>query len=71
MRTGDGFQAGIEVVAGVGGGALLGWVLDGWLGTRPLFLILLFVLGAAAGLLNAWRTLRRFMVDGPPPGGSR
>ena len=63
LDYGSGLQAGIEVVAGVGFGTLLGWALDRWLGTMPLFLIVLFMLGAAAGVLNAYRHLRR-MQDG-------
>lgn len=59
LNFGSGLQAGIEVVAGVGGGVLIGWGLDYWLETGPLFLILFFMLGAAAGVLNAWRFLRR------------
>lgn len=59
FQFGSGLQAGIEVVAGVGGGLLLGWGLDRWLDTAPLFLIVFFILGAAAGVLNAYRYLRR------------
>jgi ATP synthase protein I len=59
LNFGSGLQAGIEVIAGVGGGLLIGWGLDRWLDTQPLFLILFFLLGAAAGMLNAWRFLRR------------
>ena len=59
LDYGSGLQAGIEVVAGVGFGVLLGWALDRWLGTMPLFLIVFFMLGAAAGVLNAYRHLRR------------
>ena len=59
LGYGTGLQAGIEVVAGVCVGVLLGWALDRWLGTLPLFLILFFMLGAAAGVLNAYRHLRR------------
>ena len=44
-----------ELVAGVVVGAFIGWVLDRWLGTSPLFLVVLFFLGAAAGMLNVWR----------------
>ena len=59
LEFGSGLQAGIEVVAGVGVGTLIGWALDRWLGTTPLFLIVFFMLGAAAGVLNAYRHLRR------------
>ena len=59
LDYGTGLQAGIEVVAGVGFGVLLGWGLDRWLGTTPLLLIVFFLLGAAAGVLNAYRHLRR------------
>ena len=41
----------VAVAFGVG----LGWVLDRYLHTRPIFLIVLFVLGAAAGLRNVIR----------------
>ena len=44
-----------ELVAGVIVGAFIGWMLDNWLGTSPLFLVLLFFLGAMAGMLNVWR----------------
>ena len=56
---GTGLQAGVEGGAGVGFGVLLGWALDRWLGTKPPFLIVFFLLGAAAGVLNAYRHLRR------------
>ncbi len=58
-RWGDGLQVGIELVAGLAGGLLLGWALDSWLGTAPLLLVSGFVMGAAAGMLNAWRWMRR------------
>ena len=44
-----------ELVAGVIVGAFIGWVLDNWLGTSPLFLLVLFFLGAITGMLNVWR----------------
>ncbi len=52
-------QVGIELVAGVIGGALLGYALDRWLGTWPIGFLVLFFLGAAAGMLNAYRYIRK------------
>ena len=46
-----------EMVAGVLVGAFIGWVLDRWLETSPLFLVLMFFLGAIAGMLNVWRVI--------------
>jgi ATP synthase protein I len=56
---GPALQVGIELVAGVIGGALLGYALDRWLGTWPIWFLVLFFLGAAAGMLNAYRYIRR------------
>jgi ATP synthase protein I len=44
-----------EFVVAVAFGGGLGWVLDRFLGTRPIFLLVLFVLGAAAGIRNVMR----------------
>nr|WP_282571811.1 AtpZ/AtpI family protein [Roseomonas acroporae] len=52
---GLGLRAGIEVVSALIAGVALGWVLDRWLGTFPWLLLLGFVLGAAAGILNVYR----------------
>ena len=64
LRWGGGLQVGIELFAGILGGLLLGYGLDTWLGTRPLFLIVFFLLGAVAGMLNAYRYLRRAGAGG-------
>ena len=44
-----------EMVAGIAVGGFLGWLLDTWLGTTPLMMIVLFFLGAGAGMMNIWR----------------
>jgi ATP synthase protein I len=47
------FATEFVVAVVVGGG--LGWLLDRFLGTRPIFLVVLFLLGAAAGIRNVMR----------------
>ncbi|MDE3060624.1 MAG: AtpZ/AtpI family protein [Pseudomonadota bacterium] len=53
--AGRGMQMGLELVAGVAVGCVIGYGLDRWLGTLPLFLILFLFLGAAAGFRNMIR----------------
>ncbi|WP_420403611.1 AtpZ/AtpI family protein [Nisaea sp.] len=48
-------RIGVELVAGVGVGAGIGYLLDSWLGTAPWLLILFFFLGAAGGMMNVYR----------------
>ena len=50
-----GLQAGSEFVSAVLVGTGIGWVLDKGLGTRPAFLIVLFLVGVAAGVWNVIR----------------
>ena len=44
-----------ELVGGVVVGAFIGWALDRWLDTSPLFMLVMFFMGAIAGMLNVWR----------------
>ena len=50
------FRLTTELVAGVVVGGLIGWQLDKWLDTSPVLLLVFFVLGVAAGILNVIRT---------------
>lgn len=47
----------LAILIGVGAGV----VLDRWLGTRPWFFFIFFVLGVAAGILNVYRAAGRFL----------
>jgi ATP synthase protein I len=51
-----GFRLSSELVAGVLVGAGLGWLVDRWCGIAPWGLIILLLLGFAAGVLNVMRS---------------
>ncbi|HYD17356.1 MAG TPA: AtpZ/AtpI family protein [Patescibacteria group bacterium] len=53
--TGKAMRASTELLAALIVGGALGYGLDSWLGTKPLFMILLFFAGFAAGFLNIYR----------------
>lgn len=49
-------RLGVDFVAGVVVGVIIGLLLDWWMGSSPAMLIAFFLLGAAAGTFNAFRT---------------
>ena len=55
---GQGLRIGIEMVVSVAVGAGLGYFIDGWADTRPLFMIVFLFLGFAAGIMNVLRIVR-------------
>jgi len=57
------FRIGVELVVALAIGGGIGWLLDRWLGTLPLFLLVFFVLGAVAGLLNVFRAAKEMNRD--------
>ena len=63
---GFGLRAGIELLAGLCVGLALGWVADRYIGTRPWGLIVGFLLGSAAGVVNVFRAVQG--LGGPPAG---
>lgn len=50
----------IEMAVGIGFGAFAGWWLDRWLGTRPILMVAMILLGFAAGMLNAYRASQAY-----------
>lgn len=48
-----------ELIGGIGGGALIGWVIDHFAGTSPWGLLVLLFLGTAAAFRNIIRTSNR------------
>lgn len=55
-----GLNIALELAAGVGVGAFLGYHLDEWAQTSPLFFILCFFLGVAGGVLNIYKRATKF-----------
>ncbi len=54
--VGQAMRVGAELLSGLIVGAGIGWFLDGWMETRPLFMIIFFILGAGAGIINVYRS---------------
>jgi ATP synthase protein I len=60
---GQAFKFSAELIVGVVFGGALGWVLDRQFGTAPWLMILLVILGFAAGLLNLIRSARKAQAE--------
>ncbi|MFQ5625607.1 MAG: AtpZ/AtpI family protein [Methyloligellaceae bacterium] len=61
---GTAFRISSELVVGLLVGGLIGWQLDRWFDTTPVFLLVFFILGAAAGIWNVIRTALAMQSDG-------
>ena len=60
---GNAFKLGTELVAAVGVGTIIGFILDSWFDTKPWLIIIFFFLGTAAGILNVIRTANRMQKE--------
>ena len=60
---GNAFKLGTELVAAVGVGTIIGFILDSWFGTKPWLIIIFFFLGAAAGMLNVVKAANRMQKE--------
>ncbi|NJM33818.1 MAG: ATP F0F1 synthase subunit I [Rhodomicrobium sp.] len=63
QAMGVAFRIATELVAGVFVGGFIGWLLDRWLGTAPILLIVFLLLGIAAGLLNSVRAAQKMQKN--------
>ena len=61
---GSAFKLGTELVAAVIVGTIIGFILDNWFGTKPILIIIFFLFGAAAGIVNVFRSAKRMQKNG-------
>ena len=56
---GSAFKLGTELVAAVAVGTIIGFILDNWFDTKPILIIIFFLFGAAAGIMNVFKAAKR------------
>lgn len=57
----EGWLAGGGFLGSVLSGALVGWLVDRWLGTDPWFVVSGIVLGSYSGFLRVWHFSKRML----------
>ena len=65
-----GLRLGSEFIAAILVGAGVGYLLDLWLGTGPWIMLVMLLIGFAAGVLNVARSASEMNKAAPPPPGS-
>ena len=56
---GNAFKLGTELVAAVVVGTIIGFILDSWFGTKPILILIFFLFGAIAGIVNFIKAAKR------------
>ena len=57
--VGGAFKLGTELVSAVLVGTIIGFILDTWFDTKPWLIILFFILGSIAGILNVIKVAKK------------
>tara|TARA_A100001011_G_C14243307_1_gene814293 strand:+ start:782 stop:1069 length:288 start_codon:yes stop_codon:yes gene_type:complete len=60
---GNAFKLGTELIAAVIVGTIIGFILDSWFDTKPLLIIIFFIFGSVAGILNIFRAAKKMQED--------
>ena len=55
---GNAFKLGTELIAAVLVGTFIGFILDSWFDTKPILIIIFFLIGVAAGITNVFRSAK-------------
>ena len=61
---GEAFKLSTELVAAVAVGTIIGFILDNWFGTKPILIIVFFLFGAVAGIMNVFKAAKKMQGDG-------
>ena len=59
LFLGNAFKLGTELVAAVAVGTIIGFILENWFDTKPILIIVFFILGSVAGILNVFRAAKK------------
>ena len=59
LFMGSAFRLGTELVAAAVVGTIIGFILDNWFDTKPWFIILFFIIGVIAGIMNVIRSAKK------------
>jgi len=62
-----GMRIGTEFIAAILVGSIFGYLIDLGLGTSPWGLLIMFLVGFAAGILNVTRVVAQMNAASPPP----
>ena len=65
-----GMRIGTEFIAAILVGAVIGYLIDLGLGTSPWGLLIMLLVGFAAGILNVTRVVAQMNAASPAPAGS-
>lgn len=63
QAMGQGLRIAIELVVGVAFGGFVGWWLDRYCGTAPWLMVVMVIVGFAAGMMNIIRTAQRLQAE--------
>ena len=63
-NIGQAFKMSTELVSAVAVGTIIGFILDNWFGTKPILIIVFFLFGAAAGIVNVFKAAKKMQGDG-------
>ncbi|MDR3476032.1 MAG: AtpZ/AtpI family protein [Devosia sp.] len=66
-NMGRAFRLGTEFIAAILVGAVAGYLLDQWLKTTPWLMLVLLLIGFAAGVVNVTRAAAEMSKAAPPP----